>query len=283
MRPVVGAVAYHSPTVNDAIDLDSGLLQPSLCSQIVSSPSFALTVKTFPVSRLLEYPVPREHHIMRFKFNGLSLKVAVGNEVAEIKGWAILRCLGYKDNALLPPGRAGLIKVPAYMMRPSGGAGHRGLANSTAGAALEVEWAGIPEVYRWDVEMLFPSDFPHRLAGYWTELPAPLFRDDLVSPTENSSSFVAVDDTTVSEGGGVAGWWYMDGDSHPVVHPDDEDEDGSDVENSAVQVGRDPYGQLFDIVNLDVLRSLGSVDDYVVAPVSRTLQDDDGSGGDHTL
>lgn len=250
------------------MDSETGFIDYTRVRDVDTSASFALTVQSFPVTRQLEYPAPRPHHILRFRLHNLRLMVAIGPWLADVEGWSMFRCFGYGGNALLPAGRPGLARIPTYLIRPSGvlegDISNTGLPLD----ALEQEWEEIATVYRWNVDMVFEMDFPHQTAGIWTEVPGVIFQDEVPVTPQRQSFFRLAEEVEVVAVLGMVGWWTI---RRTVgtrdTHFDDVRYALGNTEDDISEFGQEPSGRVFRIISSDVLRNIGFRGEYVVSPV----------------
>lgn len=273
MRPIVSGIAYQSPALSGAVDRDSGLIDYPSVRDCNPPASFGLTVQSFAMTRELEYPAARQHHVLRFTFQHLRLMVAVGARLKEVEGWVIFRCFGCGGSVLLPAGRSGLLRIPSYLVNPSAVDADDPQCGSVPVDALEQEWAGIGVAHRWNVDMVFEIDFPHRTVGRWTEVPGEIFRGEVVlSRSRLMSHFTFIQEVEVGAALGRAGWWTMhrnvSGDLFALGNMLSGLDSGSGCVRQFTGYGREPSGRVFRIVDdPDVLWNVRFRDHFVVSPL----------------
>lgn len=273
MRPIISGIAYQSPALYGAVDRESGLINHSSVRDVHPVASFGLTVQSFPITQQLEYPALRQHHLLRFTFHRLRLMVAVGARLGEVAGWVIFRCFGCGGSILLPAGRSGLLRVPAYLVSQESVVDeHPFERGSVSVDVVEQEWVGIGMAHRWCVDMVFEMDFPHRVVGRWTEVPGEIFGSDVIpGQPRMMSHFTFIQEVEVGGALGQAGWWMLyrsiteDLDANNLL---DGLERRLGLTDEYTRFGREPSGRVFRIVeDPDIVWNVRLRDQYVVSPL----------------
>lgn len=164
LKPVSGSIAYLSP--ESAPGAESLYRQLSLpeARRVYEPPEFSIELRSIPYSTGLYFPVVVPGHVIRCLREDQAHVLAVGSMFAVVGDWIYCRCYGYERGGSLDFARAGVLKMPkiVYGGKLSDDSGEETRDNEVESICESIA----PEKF-WSAELLFPSDFPDEIIGWW--------------------------------------------------------------------------------------------------------------------
>lgn len=164
MMTFIGTCALLWPVLGSAVNEELVQFYVEDVEDTLKTPAFVLELQCIPYSTAFEYPCASPHRTLRVLIGGRAYSIAVGTTLSVVGPWIYSTCYGCEDGLLFDVGEAGVLKIPRIVF----GGKFQG-DEGTLPECVDIEsiCSSVSRDRIWSAELMFPSELPHEVMGWW--------------------------------------------------------------------------------------------------------------------